>query len=227
MSDLNTQVVSGQPQMSQPPVGGATPNDDLNTTQTSQVGGGEQSTLTLEQALRELANVRREAAEHRVARRALETEKAEAEQAKLSKEEQLAAKLAEAEKAKTEIVSRTQERMLAYETKIAATELNLVDPEAALKLLDASRIEFAEDGSPKNLVKLLKELVAAKPYLVAQQNQPAKPTVSPSSPTNPASGAGHTNTITEQYIASLSPEEYQKQRAAIFQARREGRILPN
>lgn len=223
MSDLNTQVVGGQPQ-SQSPVDGATPNTD--TTQTSQVGGGEQSTLTLEQALRELANVRREAAEHRVARRALETEKAEAEQAKLSKEEQLAAKLAEAEKAKQEIVSRTQERMLAYETKIAAVELNLVDPEAAIKLLDASRIEFAEDGSPTNLTKLLKELVAAKPYLVAQQ-QPAKPTVSPSSPTNPASGAGQTNTFTEKYIASLSPKEYENQRAAIWQAQREGRILPN
>lgn len=235
MPDQNAQVANGQQQSSvtQPQVGAAqTPNAIVNNTPatdpTSQVDDGAQeptSNLTLEQALRELAKVRKEAAENRVVRKQLEAEKAEIERSKLSKEERLAAELADAEKARDSLTLTYQERMLAYETKLVAAELGLIDPEVAMKLLDTSRIEYDKDGTPKNLGKLLKELVAAKPYLAAPQQNAAPRSVS--SPTNPASANQTTGQFSAQQIANMSPEDYKKQRAAIFKAQREGRILPN
>lgn len=241
MPDQTAQVANGQQNATntsaQPQVGDNTSvSSGLNaaaTDSTSQVDDGAQdtqtSTLTLEQALRELAKVRREAAENRTARRTLEAEKAEAERAKLSKEERLAAELADAEKTRHALTLTYQERMLAYETKLAAADLGIIDPDAAMKLLDTARLEYADDGSPKNLAKLLKELVAAKPYLVAQTPQQiAAASAARASATNSASvNQTGTTQFSQQQIANMTPDEYKKYRASIFQAQRAGRILPN
>ncbi len=89
-----------------------------------------------------------------------EMEKAQA-VVKMTQEEntKLKQKVAETEKAH-------RERVIRYEVMLKASALGMVDPDVAWRLLDWGALEFAEDGSPKNVEKVLRELVKAKPYLV-------------------------------------------------------------
>lgn len=50
---------------------------------------------------------------------------------------------------------------------LAAQKLNIVDPDAAYRLLDTSSLEFDDSGQPKDIEKALKTLLANKPYLAA------------------------------------------------------------
>lgn len=109
------------------------------------------------------------------------------EDAKLSQEERIAkqietlqTQLADKERREAELTKRVQEQALRFAVVTEAAKLQIVDPDAAYKLLDLSEVERDEDGNATNLGKVLKDLVKAKPYLVAQQPTPA------ASPTNPA-----------------------------------------
>lgn len=135
--------------------------------------------------------LRAEAAEYRKRLRELEQKAQEQENAKLSETERLQKRLAELEREQAAYQRERQERTLKYETMLAASKLGIVDPEAAYKLLDLTRIEFDEDGTPRNIEAALKELLKAKPYLAAQ------PAAISGSPTNPArTGAGATDAFT-------------------------------
>lgn len=85
--------------------------------------------------------------------------------------------------------ARLRETVTRMEIERQARKLNIVDEDAAYRLLDASKIEYDKDGKPTNVEVLLKELVKVKPYLVAQ--------ASSGSPTNPArTGAGTSDAFT-------------------------------
>lgn len=132
--------------------------------------------------------LRAEAAEYRKRLRELKQTVKQHEEAKLSESERLQKRLAELEREQAAYQRERQERTLKYETMLAASRLGIVDPDAAYRLLDVASIEFAEDGTPKNLEAALFELVKAKPYLVAQSS---------GSPTNPArTGAGANDAFT-------------------------------
>ncbi len=238
MPDQDAQAATGT-SASQSQAGGQQPQtpdphaaSQASAASTSQADGSAATTaqaagkLTYEEIERELAKVRSEAAENRVAKRELEKLQRE----RMSKEEQLAADLATAQKERDTLIATQRSVTLAYETKLQAAALGIIDPDVAVKLLDASQIEYADDGTPKNLAKLLQALLAAKPYLAANAAQTQSGTqtgarqASSASATNQA--AARTATFTESAIAAMSPEDYQKHRAAIFQAQREGRILP-
>lgn len=103
--------------------------------------------------------LRAEAAEYRKRLRELEQKAQEQENAKLSETERLQKRLAELEREQAAYQRERQERTLKYETMLAASRLGIVDPDAAYRLLDVASIEFAEDGTPKNLEAALKELV--------------------------------------------------------------------
>lgn len=221
-----------------------TPNNAATTTHDgsgaqSQVNGATTSQdaatashLTLEQALRELDRVRRENAETRTKLRTFETAAEEAQRAQMTREERLAADLATSEKMRADESVKRQELAMRYEVQLHATRLNIVDPTDAMKLIDASQIEYDDDGAPKNIGQVLQALVAAKPYLANAANTASgaqsvnRPAPTNASPTNPAStGNGRAaNTFTESQIAAMSPDEYKRNRAAINQAVREGRI---
>lgn len=230
----NTPQVGGNPATPATPQGGVTNTPAPQNTgagPTSQVDGGDDLgnvNLTPEQMAREITKLRRLEAEHRTARHAAEAKVTEYERATLTKEEQLAAKLSDAERERSELVIKQQERMLSYEVKLQAAALGIVDPDAAAKLMDVAQIEYDDAGAPKNISKLLKELVAAKPYLAGSnaqggQQTPPKPGASP---TNPPSGNGRAAGYTQTQIAAMTPTEYKQHKAAIFAAQREGRILP-
>ena len=51
-----------------------------------------------------------------------------------------------------------------------AAKRNVIDPDAALALVDRSLLEYGDDGSPTNIADAMETLLAAKPYLVGGGN---------------------------------------------------------
>jgi hypothetical protein len=139
-------------------------------------------------------------------------------ESQLSEQEKLQKRLAELEREKESWQRERQERTLKYETMLTASRLGIVDPEAAYRLLDLSKLEFAEDGTPKNLEQALKELIKAKPYLAGA------PAVTGGSPANPATGQQRGGTFTLSQINDY--RFWQQHRDEILQAMAEGRIIP-
>lgn len=74
-----------------------------------------------------------------------------------------------AEKAEREAQAATQRaKDIALRSAIVseAAKKNVVDPDAAVALLDKSSLEFDDDGTPKNIAEAMDALLEAKPYLV-------------------------------------------------------------
>lgn len=88
--------------------------------------------------------------------------------------EKLASRVAELEAQQTTWQTERQELIVNGAIARLAGQLNLVDAEAASKLLDWSQIEYAEDGQPTNLEAALKALITAKPWLVAANGTPGQ-----------------------------------------------------
>lgn len=197
MEDINipspdvsvTQQSSGTPATGTPATESATP---------------QKPTLSLEEAMKRIAdlehthsNAREELDRHRKKLSVYEKTEKEAEAAKKAAEE---AQLSEVERVKkqySELQSQhdtytrqMQERVVRYEIENQARGLNIIDPDAAVRLLDWSELEFAEDGTPTNAQKLLEKLVKSKPYLAPQtQTQQAVGTPQTAQPTPPARAA--------------------------------------
>jgi len=107
------------------------------------------------------------------------------------------AKKAEADAAKTEAQRYTEMETEITVLRVAlatarlevavsaqANRLNIIDAEAAVKLLDRSKLELDEEGNPKNVEDVLRDLIKERPYLA-----PKAPTSVPSpGGTNAASG---------------------------------------
>ncbi len=149
----------------------------------------------------------------------LETKLKAFEDAKLSDTERLTKRIAELERQHTDASRAQQERILRYEAQLAASKLAIVDPDAAVKLMDWSALEYDEAGQPTNIESVLKELVKQRPYLAAT----AAPAPQPS-PTNPAR---QTPTGARTYTVSQLKDFgfYAANKADIQAAMREGRIL--
>lgn len=144
----------------------------------------------------------------------------EAEQAKLSEQERLQQQLSQA-KAELELErQQTRDRMNAYEVQLQANRLGIVDPDAAVKLLDWSSLDYDEDGRPADIEAALTQLLADKPYLAKTQTPAPKPAATTNAATRTPSPA--TRIFTAAEIADR--DFYVKHRAEIQQAYREGRI---
>lgn len=115
---------------------------------------------------------------------------AEFEKAKLTETERLQQERDEALARTKAAEARAQERAIRADVVTAAAKLNIVDPDAAYKLLDASQIELDANDDPKNVEKLLADLVKAKPYLVGQ--------TASTSPMNPQRGTADVAETDEQ-----------------------------
>lgn len=135
-------------------------------TATTQADGadGEAETLSLEEARK----LRQEA--HRLRERLKPLEQAERE-----RREKADADLPELERAQKRVaeLEATVERMEAERKDAktqqagvdAAIKLGFRNPARAVRLLDPSAIEYAEDGTPRNLDALLRKLATEEPYL--------------------------------------------------------------
>lgn len=164
-------------------------------------GQAPESTLTLHEVQAALAAARREAASYRTKLTAFERAQQEAETAKLSDLDKATKRAAQLE---AELEAERQDRRAAinrYEVQLAASKLGIIDPEAAVKLLDWDSLDYADDGSPKNLEAALKALLKARPWLAG-----ATPGAT-GNPTNPARNGGAGAPLTKDDIARMSPEE--------------------
>jgi len=193
---------------------GQAPNDGDQESQTDQQGAaGAQGQEPERFDADYVKKLRAEAASYRTKLKELEAKLQEHEMAKLSETEKLQKKLAELERQQAHYERERQERTLKYETMLTASKLGIVDTEAAYKLLDLAAIEFDEDGTPKNIEKALRDLIAKRPYLAS---------AAAGSPTNPARGQTAPATFTRSQLRD--PVFFRAHRDAIMQAMREGRI---
>ena len=70
---------------------------------------------------------------------------------------------AELEKQATDAVARAKEASLRSAVVAEAARKNVIDPDAAVALLDRSALEFDDDGTPKGVAEAMEALLTAKP----------------------------------------------------------------
>lgn len=186
------------------------------------VAGGKPS-LTLEQALDALDKARKEAAASRVDRKRmaeLEEAQRKAEEAKLSETEKLQKRLSDLQTAQVEKDRKAQERVIRAEVRAQAAGVGIA-AELAGKLIDYAEIEFDDDGEPRNIGALLQQLLKQYPQLAASAaasssaaaatGKPAaapQPTSVGATPANPARSGAGSGVITEEFVRSLTPQQY-------------------
>lgn len=97
-----------------------------------------------------------------------ETAKAELtklQQASLTDTERRDARLAELERKEADWAIERQDWQTRESVTHAALRLGYADPADAYSLIDRAALEFDDSGRPRNVDKLLTDLIAAKPYL--------------------------------------------------------------
>jgi hypothetical protein len=156
MSD-STSATSGQEPGAPPQAGAIQPE---STTQAQAAAGTSDPTTTVDVAVlqRELAEARREAAKHRTDLRKLTD-------AQLSETERLQRRVAELEAEREQVLAREKDRAVRLAPLEAAAKLGFRDPDLAVRLLDPTAVELKDDGTPRNVERLLAEVLARSPYL--------------------------------------------------------------
>lgn len=161
--------------------------------------------------------LRAEAAEHRRKLRDFEAAAKAADDAKLSETERTNKRLAELERQHLDWQRERQELTARYAIEREAARLGIVDPDAAYRLLDPANLEFAEDGSPKDVDKALRALLVQRPYLAGT------PAAASGAMTNPATASRGAGQITKSQVADRA--FWNANKPAILQAMAEGRIV--
>lgn len=223
---------------STPPAGGQTPPaDDSATRQTPPTSG---QTPTTPQgndddqpmSVAEARKLREESKQRRLALEATQAELKKIQDAQLSETEKQSKRLAELQSKESSWAEERQRMLLerAVEREASAT---FIDPEDAMHYLDLAEVEYDDNGRPKNLAKVLKNLAAdlkgrGKGHLLkseqqqggppAPQGQPPRQSIGASNPGRSAtSGQGQ---LSWEYLAKLTttPEgraEYEARSAEI------------
>ena len=93
--------------------------------------------------------------------------KEEKEKAAMSEAERLKAEKEEAEKNATAAIERANQRLIRSEVIAQAAKLNIVDPDAALALMNKEDVKVEDDDTVTGVKKSLEALIKAKPYLVS------------------------------------------------------------
>lgn len=169
----------------------------------------------LESATKQIGELRQEAAKHRTTANDYKTKLDELDREKLTKEQQLEA---DVKRYRDEVLPELQKRTRSLEVQVAASEKNVVDPEAAAQLLDWTSVD---QGA--SIAEALDALIAAKPWLVKQTAAPAAAPAT-TSPAAGTSSTGQKTSFTEAEIDAMSDADYEANRAAIFAALRNGKV---
>jgi hypothetical protein len=158
----------------------------------------------------ELTRAREQAAATRIELKAIrEAEKARAD-AELSEAEKLTKRQKELEAQVEALTKQARQKTLEAAIVKQAILLGIIDPDAAVKLLDADELELDDEtGEPKNVEAALKALIKDKPYLAS------KPDKATPGSTNAGAGAaaGPAPHLTADELAAaqeagMTPERY-------------------
>jgi hypothetical protein len=121
----------------------------------------------------EVKKLREEAAGHRVEKQEARQKLAEAEakladieKAKLTELERLHVEKKEAEEKIRLMSEKLKDSQLKASIAVLAGELNVADTETLTLLLQAKGVSYGETGEPKELRKLVEDLLKEKPFLV-------------------------------------------------------------
>lgn len=187
---------------SQTPPAGASPAQDA--AQDGAVSGiTDPATLQ-----RELAKTRAEAAEWRTKLRAFEEAQKKAAEAQLTEAERLERRVTELEKQNEALLAEKQELVILNAVTANANKLGIVDPEAAVKLLDRKGLKLADDGSPENLDAALRDLLKEKPYLTAKPSASAGRTDASAGVTAGPPPNLTADELSAAQAAGMTPERY-------------------
>jgi hypothetical protein len=74
-------------------------------------------------------------------------------------------RIAELEREKADLIASATENTVRMAVLDTAARLGFRSPELAYRALDHAALEFKDDGTPRNVEKLLNELLAREPYL--------------------------------------------------------------
>ena len=204
------------------------PPSEMDTTPTGETPASETATpekqaspdatelaKELESLKAALKKANKESAGHRQKAKELDDLKAQIEAEKLSETEKLQKQLAKLQAERDEVTRQSQERTINYEVRLQAARLGIADPTDAVKLLDWSEIEYDDAGTPTNVEDLLRQLVKAKPYLVA--NTRSAPTTSGGA-TNPSrSQTTAPEPLSWTVISKMTTQQYEARRPEIQQ----------
>ena len=95
----------------------------------------------------------------------------ELEQAQLTEAEKMEARAIEAEKKVTDAQAQIADAMIASQVKVRASQMGVVDPDAAFLLLDRSNVQYA-DGNVTGVDDAIASLLEDKPYLRGTNRTP-------------------------------------------------------
>ena len=95
----------------------------------------------------------------------------ELEQAQLTEQEKLEARAAEAERKAASAADQISAAMIASEVKVRAAQLGIIDPDAALLLVDRANVRYSEGDGVTGVDAALTQLMEDKPYLKGQSNR--------------------------------------------------------
>ena len=95
----------------------------------------------------------------------------ELEQAQLSDKEKLEARASEAERQAASASQRIADAMIASEVKVRASQLGIIDPDAALLLVDRSNVRYSDESGVTGVEEALTQLLEDKPYLKGAPNR--------------------------------------------------------
>ena len=141
--------------------------------------GGQEPTSGAEpMSMDEARKLRREAQNLRKRLADLEKVDADRKQAELSEAEQAKQTAQASQQELAKLREEHRATMVRYEVMLLASKLHVVDPDAAVRLLDLEAVETAEDGAldAKAVEAALRALLKAKPYLVKPEQVAAPET---------------------------------------------------
>ena len=89
----------------------------------------------------------------------------ELERAQLTEQEKLEARAAEAERVAATATQQISAAMIASEVKVRAAQMGIIDPDAALLLVDRTNVQYTDIDGVTGVEAALNHLVEDKPYL--------------------------------------------------------------
>ena len=151
---------------------------------TANAGGAEKKTFSQDEvnriikarAERELQTVLQEAGLAGVDElKGLVQAKRQAEEAQKSEMQKLQERAAQLEKQLADAAEKQKALMTQNDIAAKAAKLGIIDPDAAYRLLDTSKLEYDEAGQPTNSEALLTGLLKDKPYLAGGASSAMNP----------------------------------------------------
>lgn len=135
----------------------------------------------------------------------------EMQQQQMSELEKANKRAADLERELADATAARQESLLRASVVAEAAKRNVVDPDAAMALIDRTSLEFDEQGQPVNIATAMDSLLEQRPYLVAAAGGAR------GNADLGARGAAGSDQLSREALASMTPEQ-------IAQAEAEGRL---